>query len=292
MTASRSHRIDDLVGIRMSGGSSDFPDLATEQIVSLGALDPHRVVTLLRAAYAAAFFTREEPRSRATGSDSRTWHMQLCHGGRVRLLAFPEPFLDPAVAVLIRLARACLSARRTMGIEDVPHTPRDAVAASPVSSESAAFNHEVDPAADRQNEHPGDGIVCGVSGWFSPHGVRYHEDVRSVSQIAPADWSALLDHADAIDFFNRPEPAPAGPSDRIFHLAITAANRHRELAVNDPFDTPGLAHLIALTRRAVRDRQVLSPETLDDVQFAALATAWLDAQAADPDDDPGRWRTG
>ena len=112
------------------------------------------------------------------------------------------------------------------------------------------------------------------------------------SPCAPADWSALLDHADAIDFFNRPEPAPAGPSDRIFHLAITAANRHRELAVNDPFDTPGLAHLIALTRRAVRDRQVLSPETLDDVQFAALATAWLDAQAADPDDDPGRWRTG
>lgn len=89
-------------------------------------------------------------------------------------------------------------------------------------------------------------------------------------------------------FFDRPEPARAEPSDRIFHLAITAGNRHRELAINDPFETPELARLIALTRRAVRDRQVLSPETLDDVQFTALATAWLDAQAVDPDDDPGR----
>lgn len=107
-------------------------------------------------------------------------------------------------------------------------------------------------------------------------------------EIAPADWSALLDHADAIDFFDRPEPAPAGPPDRIFHFGITAGNRTRELVVNDPFETPELARLIALTRCALRNRQVLSPETLDDVQFVALATAWLDAQAADPDDDQGR----
>ena len=288
MTASRSHRIDDFVGIRVAGGSSDFPDLATGQTVSLGALDPHRVVTLLRAADAAAFFTREELRSGSTGPDVRIWHVRLCHGGSARLLAFTEPFPDPAIAVLIRLARDCLSARRTMGIEDVSHALRDAVAASRAPPESAAFNHEVELVADRQNEPSGDGIVCGVSGWFSPHGVRYHEDVRAVSQIAPADWSALLDHADAIDFFDRPEPAPAGPSDRIFHLTITAGNRHRELAINDPFETPELAHLITLTRRAVRDRQVLSPEMLDDEQFAALATAWLDAQAADSDDGPGR----
>jgi hypothetical protein len=86
---------------------------------------------------------------------------------------------------------------------------------------------------------------------------------------------ALLDHADAIEFFSCPEPVPAGPSDRIFHPAITAGNRHRELAINNPFETSELVHLITLTRRAVRDRQVLSPDTLNDVQFAALATAWL-----------------
>jgi len=37
----------------------------------------------------------------------------------------------------------------------------------------------------------------------------------------------------------------------------------------------------------VRDRQVLSPDLVDDVQFVALATAWLDAQAANPDEDSG-----
>lgn len=99
-------------------------------------------------------------------------------------------------------------------------------------------------------------------------------------EIALADWSALLEHADAIDFFDRPESAPAGPSDRIFHLAITAGNRSRELAINDPFETSELAHLITLTRRAMRDRQVLSPNMLDGVQFAASAAAWLDAQSA------------
>lgn len=201
MTASRAYRIGDLVGVRISGGSSDFPDLATEQTVALGALDPHRVVTLLRAADAAAFFTREEARSGATGPDVRTWHVRLCHGGRARLLAFMEPFPDPAIAVLVRLARDCLFARRAMGIEEVSYELRDAVAASRAASESAAFNHEVEPQFDRRNERTGDGIVCGVSGWFSPHGVRYHEDVRPVQEIAPADWSALLDHADAIDFF-------------------------------------------------------------------------------------------
>lgn len=71
MTVSRSYRFGDLVGIRMSGGSSDFSDLAIEQTVSLGALDPHRVVTLLHAADAATFFTREEPRSGATEPDVR-----------------------------------------------------------------------------------------------------------------------------------------------------------------------------------------------------------------------------
>jgi hypothetical protein len=87
-------------------------------------------------------------------------------------------------------------------------------------------------------------------------------------------------------FFDRSKPAPAGPSDRIFHLAITAGNRTRELAINDLFETSELAHLITLTRRAMRDRQVLLPNILDGVQFAALAAAWLDTQSANPSNDP------
>ncbi len=107
-----------------------------------------------------------------------------------------------------------------------------------------------------------------------------------MSQIAPASWSALLGHADAIDFFECPKSAPAGPSNRIFHLAITAGNRSCELAINDPFETPELTHLITLIRRAMRDRQMLSPDLLDDVRFVVLVVAWLDARAGYPDDDP------
>jgi hypothetical protein len=32
--------------------------------------------------------------------------------------------------------------------------------------------------------------------------------------------------------------AVAEPSNRIFHLAITSAERYRELAINDPFEPP------------------------------------------------------
>lgn len=75
--------------------------------------------------------------------------VRLCHGGRARLLAFTKPFPDPAITVLIRLARDCLSSRRTMRIEDVSHALRDAVAASRAPPESAAFNYEVELIADR-----------------------------------------------------------------------------------------------------------------------------------------------
>jgi len=93
------------------------------------------------------------------------------------------------------------------------------------------------------------------SGWMRNRGPSAREKARdAMSQVAPANWSALLDHADAIDFSNRLEAAPTGPSDRIFPLAITARNRSCELAINDPFETFELAHLITLTRRAVRDR--------------------------------------
>jgi hypothetical protein len=88
--------------------------------------------------------------------------------------------------------------------------------------------------------------------------------------------------------FDRPEPAPTGPSDRIFYLTITAGKRTRKLAINDPVEAPQLAHLIRLTRYALRDREVLSPEMLNDVQLAALQAALLDVRERDPDDDPVR----
>lgn len=81
---------------------------------------------------------------------------------------------------------------------------------------------------------------------------------------------------------------PAGPFNRIFQLTITAGNRTRELAINDPFETLELAHLITLNQRAVRDRQVLSSDMVDNVQFVALATAQLDARSATSGDDPNR----
>ena len=200
MTASRSYGLGDLVGVRISGGSGDFPDLATQQIVALGALDPHRVVRLLRVADVAAFFTREEPHSGAIEPHVRTWHCGYAMMAERACSPFLSRFPDLATGVLIRLIRNCLSARRAMAIDEVSESLRNAVAAYRAPPESVPFDHEIEPDADRQNDPAGDGIVCGVSRWFSPHGVRYHEDLRSVSRITRADWSALLEHADAIDY--------------------------------------------------------------------------------------------
>lgn len=50
-----------------------------------------------------------------------------------------------------------------MVIEEVSQAFHDAVAASRAPSESAAFNHEIEPDADRENKLDGDGIVCGVA---------------------------------------------------------------------------------------------------------------------------------
>ncbi|WP_342659372.1 hypothetical protein NPJ82_17930 (plasmid) [Sphingomonas sp. NY01] len=189
---------------------------------------------------------------------------------------------------MIRLARGCLCARRVMGIEEVSQALRDTVAASRASLESTAFDRELETGREQENQPAGDGIVCGVLGWFRPRGVRYHEDIRSTSEITPADWSALLDHADAIDFSivpNRRRPgrpitsfiSPSWPE------IVAASSRSMT-----PSRHPNSPHLITLTRRAMRDRQVLSPDMLNGVQFAALATAWLDARAGDPGDDPSR----
>ena len=118
-----------------------------------------------------------------------------------------------------------------------------------------------------------DVLVSGISGWFTPHGTRYHEDRRRLDQIATEDWAALLAHAEAIGFFTRPEPAPAASDARVFHLAITAGDRSRELAINDPFEAPELARLITLIRRALRDRQVMTAATMNDEGLAAFRLA-------------------
>ncbi len=142
-------------------------------------------------------------------------------------------------------------------------------------------------AADDEPEsrQVGDGIVCGLSGWFTPHGVRYHEDIRPVSEIDPTNWSALLEHARSVDFFERPEPAPAGPSDRIIHLRLTADGRSRELAINDPYETPDLARLVSLVRRALNDRQVVTPETMTDEMAARLVASMPNTEEL----RTGRW---
>ena len=99
-----------------------------------------------------------------------------------------------------------------------------------------------------------DGVRLGISGWFTPHEILYHEESRRLDEIAPEDWSNLLAHADIIHFFTR-----------------------RELAVNDPFEVPELAQLIRLTRRAMRDRQVLTHAMLTDDELVDLRAA-LQAQ--------------
>ena len=115
-----------------------------------------------------------------------------------------------------------------------------------------------------------DVITLGISGWFTPHGTLYHEEGRTLDEIAPEDWSNLLAHAESINFFTRAEPALPAPDARIFHLTITAGERSRELAINDPFEASELALLIRLTRRAMRDRLVLTPETLSEEALEAL----------------------
>jgi hypothetical protein len=85
----------------------------------------------------------------------------------------------------------------------------------------------------------------------------------------------------SIGFFTRPEPQRPAPDARIFHVTITSGDRSRELAVNDPFEAPELAMLIRLTRRAMRDRLVLTPDMLNERQLEAIRTAVVRHRAGD-----------
>ncbi|WP_230771832.1 hypothetical protein [Sphingomonas sp. Leaf4] len=106
-----------------------------------------------------------------------------------------------------------------------------------------------------------------------------------MSQIDPTSWSALLEHARSIDFFERPEPVLARPGDRIIHLRLTVDGRSRELAINDPYETPDLARLVSLVRRALNDRQVVTPETMSDEMIARLVASMPNTEEL----RTGRW---
>lgn len=76
MTASLSWRRAGFVGVRVTGEIGHFLDLATEQTVPLGALDPELVEMLLTAVDTASFFTRPELPSGSAGLEIRIWHVR------------------------------------------------------------------------------------------------------------------------------------------------------------------------------------------------------------------------
>lgn len=108
----------DRIGLSVTGGIAHFPGLATERIVPLDRLDRNRVDALLAAADEASFFTRIGPDEVPARPDVRTWHIRLCHEGRSRLLAFPEPLAEPALLRLVRVVRDCCSAGRATSVEE------------------------------------------------------------------------------------------------------------------------------------------------------------------------------
>lgn len=134
----------DLVGLSVTGGIAHFPGLATERTVALGALEPERVSALLEVANAAAFFTRPPPDEGPVRPDGRILVLRIIYDGRSRLLALPEPFSDPGLATLMRLARGCLSATRMVGDE----TPRIGAGVGTVGRKVAAESASILDALD------------------------------------------------------------------------------------------------------------------------------------------------
>lgn len=54
----------------------------------------------------------------------------------------------------------------------------------------------------------------------------------------------------------------SGAATTALHLRLTIDDRSRELAINDPYEAPDLARLVSHVRRALNDRQVVTPETM------------------------------
>jgi hypothetical protein len=113
----------DQVGLSVTGGFAHFPGLATERTVALASIDPDRVKALLSAADAVAFFTRAELGEGLVRPDVGTWLLWISHAGRSRLLTLVEPFSDPGLVTLVRLARDCLLPARSASILDLLDTP-------------------------------------------------------------------------------------------------------------------------------------------------------------------------
>ncbi|KQR80260.1 hypothetical protein ASG07_15850 [Sphingomonas sp. Leaf343] len=108
----------DGIGLSVTDGIAHFPGFGKERIVPLDTLDRDRVDALLAAADEASFFTRIGSDDAPVRPDARTWHIRLCYEGRSRLLAFPEPLVEPALLALVRVVRDCCFARRTMSVEE------------------------------------------------------------------------------------------------------------------------------------------------------------------------------
>lgn len=100
-----------------------------------------------------------------------------------------------------------------------------------------------------------------------------------MSEIAPADWSTLLNHVWAVDFFKRYEPLPAGSEYCVVHLRLTVDGRSCEMAINDPYETPNLV------RRVLNDRQVMTADTMRDDTIGILKAALRQAQPEYPGND-------
>jgi hypothetical protein len=122
-----------------------------------------------------------------------------------------------------------------------------------------------------------DEIVPGISGWFTPHGVLYYKDIRSVTEIVPKDWTALLARADEIGFsYGRSlgrRDLPIASCTSRSHWASDPANWRSTTPSRDrtrASDPPG--------QTCPEQPQVLTPETLGDEAFAVL----LATQAAGP----------
>ena len=108
MTDKSSAPDGELVGLAVAGGIAHFPGLAAERVRRLGDLPPALAAELLDAADAAAFFTRPDPPDTPTRPDTRTYHLRLSHGGRLRLLAISEPYASPELGRLVGIATSCV----------------------------------------------------------------------------------------------------------------------------------------------------------------------------------------
>ena len=164
MTASRTHRIGDLVaarrcdavtaapitddgdlvGLSITNTVGNYSDLAEERIIAFRDIDPVWRAELMMAVDAAGIFADGEPCMALTQPGARTWHVRLRIDGRSRRLVLAEPLADPEMAILLHAVRNCFPTRRSMAIDEVPPWLIELVAMSEALPESVALNHLMD----------------------------------------------------------------------------------------------------------------------------------------------------